>query len=202
MDRKTMLDEANDLGLQFPGNISNKKLAELVATEKGEPTPILDDAPSESPAVKAVEPATDEVDEVGIRAQIAILQSQLGITDGIPPGLGQMDAKAVARRRRQMIGAARKKAFKKHIVTITNKDARENDKVSTAYLAFENQYFGVARSVPLDIPVELEESLIKIAMQCTMVLHKDEIKNGKATGNKQAVRVKKYVVSFSNRKPE
>ncbi len=199
-DRKTMIDEANALGLQFPGNISNVKLQEMLQAETGEPTPIQESAPA-SPAIKPEE-LPEVADNAGILAQIASLQAQLGITDEAVSADGRNQAQINASIRRQVVAKARAAAFKKHIVTITNKDSRENDKVTTAYLAFENQYFGVARSVPLDIPVELEEALIKIALQCTMALHKDEVVNGKRTGNKITVKVKKYVVSFSNKKPD
>jgi hypothetical protein len=87
------------------------------------------------------------------------------------------------------------------IVTITNKDPRENDVVTTAFLSFENQYFGKARNVPLDIPVELEVALISIAEGCIMTMHKDEVVNNRRTGNKITQRVKKYAVSYSQRQP-
>jgi hypothetical protein len=84
------------------------------------------------------------------------------------------------------------------VVTLTNKDARENDVVTTAYLSVQNQYFAVARNVPLDIPVELEICLIKLAENAMITLHRDEIdSNGRRTGNKVTARVKKYAVSYS-----
>ncbi len=196
-----MLDEANDLGLQFPGNISNVKLTELLAESKGEPTPIFEDAPK-SPAVKA-EPTDEDSDtsDKEILAEIARLQALLQVTDVVVVNHGRTPQQVVAGDRRKMVAKARIKAFRKHIVTITNRDPRENDKVTTAYLAFENQYFGIARSVPLDIQVELEEALIQIAACCTMPQHRDEIINNKRTGNKITIKVKKYVISYSNKTP-
>jgi hypothetical protein len=97
---------------------------------------------------------------------------------------------------RQKIAVAKKEAFLTKVVTITNKDVREADMVTTAHLSFENNFFGMAKNVPLDIPVELEVSLIKIANSAMMTLHKDEIIDGKRTGNKVATRVKKYAISY------
>jgi len=97
---------------------------------------------------------------------------------------------------RQKIIAKKKAAFETRVVTITNKDAREADQVTTAHLSFENNFFGLGKNVPLDIPVQLEVSLIKIAKAAMMTLHKAEIKNGKATGNKVPVRVAKYAISY------
>jgi hypothetical protein len=174
MDRQDMIAEANDLGLQFPGNISNAKLEELL-TKSGEPTPIEDDAPP-SPAMKAVEP--DELPD-------------------LPPTRSDL----INRRKRAKIARAKKAAMTTQIVTITNKDPRENDVVTTAFLSFENQYFGKARNVPLDIPVELEVALISIAEGCIMTMHKDEVVNNRRTGNKITQRVKKYAVSYSQRQP-
>ena len=90
----------------------------------------------------------------------------------------------------------KKRAFKTTVITLTNKDNRENDVVTTAYLSFENQYFGLSKIVPLDIPVELEAALIAIAERSMITLHKDEIIDGKRTGNKTPVRVKKYAISY------
>jgi len=86
--------------------------------------------------------------------------------------------------------------MKTRIVTITNKDNRDNDFTTTASLSFENQFFGLAKNVPLDVPVELEQALIDIAESTIITHHKDEIVDGKRTGNKVPVSVKKYVVSY------
>lgn len=87
-------------------------------------------------------------------------------------------------------------AFRTKVVTITNKDVREADVATTVHLGFENDFFGLAKNVPLDVPVELEVSLIKIANSVKMTLHKDEILLGKRTGNKVAVSVSKYAISY------
>jgi hypothetical protein len=183
-ERTEMITEALDLGITHPGNISNIKLATLLAEFKGEPTP-HEPAPA-GPAMK-VEPDEGDVKEASVEAREKIRQATRN--------------KHVARRRE--VADLKKKALKTEIVTITNKDPRDNTAMTTAYLSFENQFFGAARLVPLDIPVELEVSLIKIAASCTMTLHKDEIgADGKRTGNKIPVRVKKYAISYSRQKPE
>lgn len=183
-DRQKMMQDANDLGLSFPGNISNIKLAALLAKEQGLPVPDTDSAPP-SPAAKA-EPETESAKEININAKESHRQA----------------IKSTALARRKYVKQQKKAAFEKKIVTLTNKDPRDNNVTTTAYLSFENQYFGVARMVPLDIAVELEVALIKIAASCTMTLHKDEIVEGKRTGNKVPMRVKKYAISYSQTQPE
>ena len=97
---------------------------------------------------------------------------------------------------RDKIKKAKERALKLVVVTITNKDNRENDVMTTAPLSFENQYFGLSRDVPLDISVEIEQALIDVAESTMMTLHKDEIVDGKRTGNKVPVTVKKYAISY------
>ena len=98
---------------------------------------------------------------------------------------------------RQRVAEAKRKAMKTRVVTITNKDNRENDVATTAFLSFENQYFALAKHVPLDVPVELEEALIDVARSCVITLHKAEVIDGKRTGNAVPVPVNKYVVSYA-----
>lgn len=105
-----------------------------------------------------------------------------------------------AQLQRRAVKIAKDKAFATSVVTITNRDNRENDVMTTTYLSFENQFFGLSKLVPLDIPVELEQGLIAIAEATMIVLHKDEIVDGRRTGNKVPVQVKKFAVSYS--KPE
>jgi len=188
-NREEMVAEATDLGLDFKGNISNLKLAELLADFKGEPPPVEEAAPA-GPAVKAEEPSLAD----DLESQDAILTSAKDIAKARVHDKYQ--------RKRAQIAAAKKKAFKTQIVTITSKDTRENDVVTTAFLSVQNQYFKVARSVPLDIPVELEQCLINNAESALITLHKDEVVNGRRTGNKQTMRVKKYAISYSGRTPD
>jgi hypothetical protein len=150
--REELVNQANELGLEFAPNVGNTKLSALIDNALNASSPRIQAQP------KPVKVLT----------------------------------------KRQKIMALKAAAFKTRIVTITNKDARESDVVTTAHLSFENSYFGLAKNVPLDMPVELEVSLIKIAKKAQMTLHKSEIKNGKPTGNKVPVRVDKYAVSYED----
>lgn len=184
--RTALLNEANELGLEFPANIKTTKLEGMVAEAKGEPIPVDEVAPP-SPAMKAEEPTEEMPEEMPAETPVKKTTGKV---------MSQRD------KIRAAVAKAKKKALSKRVVTITNKDNRENDVMTTAYLSFENQYFGLSRLVPLDIPVELEEALIHIAESTMMTLHKDEIVDGKRTGNKVPVRVKKFAVSYSNIEPK
>ncbi|EKR8080628.1 hypothetical protein P9I23_001243 [Campylobacter fetus] len=43
-----------------------------------------------------------------------------------------------------LINQAKQEAFKKHVCTISYNDKRDSDKITTAYLTCENQYFSIA----------------------------------------------------------
>lgn len=101
------------------------------------------------------------------------------------------------KRRRALIAQRKKAAMRTKIVTITNRDVRDAESATTANLSFENDYFGMGRIVPLDQQVQLEVSLIYIAQMTTMPMHRDEMKDGKRTGNKVTVLVPKYSVSYA-----
>ena len=91
---------------------------------------------------------------------------------------------------------ARLKAFwmGKRIVTITNNDKRENSHATMAFISAGV----IQRQVPLDIPVELERCLIKVAQEIVITSHVDEIINGQRTGNKTPIVIKKYGVSLQD----
>lgn len=188
-ERQALLDKANELGLEFAGNISNAKLQEMVdeasgpAIKEGESNLVADN-PEQAPAPAAADESTPA--------------PAPAVTGGSTP------KRPLTReqRMRQFAAEAKRKALKKRIVTITNKDNRDNDVTTTAMLSIENQYFAIGRIVPLDVPVELEQALIDCAEASTIILHKDEIVNGKRTGNKVAVPTKRYVVSYSETQPE
>lgn len=182
-NREDMIAEATDLGLSFKGNISNIALAAMINEYKGLPAP-HNETPPPSPATK---PEAEPEDEA---------EPEVAKTPGMTAAM------AVYAARRAKIMKSKKAAMKTKIVTLTNKDNRENDVATTAFLSFENQHFGLAKNVPLDIPVELEVSLITIAESCMITLHKDEIIGGKRTGNKVPVRVKKYAISYGQQQPD
>jgi hypothetical protein len=184
-DREAMIAEATDFGLDYKGNISNVALAEMLAEFKGEPSPELDAPPS--PAAKPDED-TDEVEAP---------EAEEGAPVKAEPKLTA--AQAHYARQRLKIAAAKKRAMKTSIVTITNRDGRENEIATTAFLSCENQYFSIGRSVPLDMPVQLEQCLIENARTCKIPQHRDEIKDGRRTGNKVTIMVTKYVISYTQR---
>lgn len=169
-DRTELLLKAEELGLNFPKNIPTLKLEELIIESlESEVNP--SEVDEESLVDDFVEEPSEEVEKVSNK-------------------LPELEL------RRNIIRNARERAYATQIVTITNRDNRENDFMTTAYLSFENQHFGLSKLVPLDIPVELEQGLIDVAESTMITLHKDEIVAGKRTGNKVPVQVKKFAVSY------
>jgi len=147
-----------------------------------------------------------EANELGLEFQANIptkkLQSKVDEANGVvsvsAPEVATSPVQAVPKvlTKRQKIRAHQEAAFKTRVVTITNKDPRDSAVANTAHLSFENNHFGLAKNVPLDIPIELEVALIKIAASALMPLHKREYVDGKDTGNMVTVRVKKYAISY------
>jgi len=193
-DREAMIAEARDLGLEFKGNISNVKLAELIENH------FLDTQPIPPNPEDVQEPETPKAAPKPQMSEAEKLEA-LRISD--PVAYNQARQRKRANHLREAVKKAKEKAFKKHIVTITNKDPRENEVMTTVHLTCENQYFGISRIVPLDIPVELEACLIHIAASTTMTQPRDEIdRQGRRTGNKIVSRVKKFAISYSGQVPE
>ena len=160
-------DEATKLGLDFKGIKSKAALQELLDTYYE--SQAADDLVEEKQEEETVE---EKKDNTQAPAQIR--------------------AKGV----RAMVAQLKKEALKTKIVRITNNDKRDNHVTTTCYLSCENQYWGISKIVPLDEPVELEQCLIDTAKAIEVVLHVDEIIEGKRTGNKVPKLVKKYVISY------
>jgi len=205
-DRDELMKQAEELGLDFPKNIPSEKLSRMVdnalLSEENETTAQSneedDDLTDEEMKVEkdekaAMEKAAKEEAEAVAELQKSMKKTEKEDTDRKP-------SKRMLMRRK--IAEARKKAFKTHIVTLTNKDSRENDVMTTVNLSFENQYFGLSKIIPLDVPVELEKALIDIAESTRITLHKDEVVSGKRTGNKVPVSVKKFAISYSRQQTE
>jgi len=205
-DRDELMKQAEELGLDFPKNIPSEKLSRMVdnalLSEENETTAQSneedDDLTDEEMKVEkdekaAMEKAAKEEAEAVAELQKSMKKTEKEDTDRKP-------SKRMLMRRK--IAEARKKAFKTHIVTLTNKDSRENDVMTTVNLSFENQYFGLSKIIPLDVPVELEKALIDIAESTRITLHKDEVVSGKRTGNKVPVSVKKFAISYSSQQTE
>ena len=174
--RKNLIEEANELGLEFPSNIKSTKLQGMVDAKQGE--------------------------SVGVKPPVEDKVEIPPVVEEVKPPITRTPAQHRHLKNRQAIAVKKKNAFKTKIVTITNRDTRDAEFTTTASLSFENNYFGLAKNVPLDVPVELEIALIKIAERTLMTIHKDEIKDGKRTGNKEAFTVKKYAVSYEEQVPE
>jgi hypothetical protein len=205
-DRDELMKQAEELGLDFPKNIPSEKLSRMVdnalLSEENETTDQSneedDELTEEEMKVEkdekaAMEKAAKEEAEAVAELQKSMKKTEKEDTDRKP-------SKRMLMRRK--IAEARKKAFKTHIVTLTNKDSRENDVMTTVNLSFENQYFGLSKIIPLDVPVELEKALIDIAESTRITLHKDEVVSGKRTGNKVPVSVKKFAISYSRQQTE
>lgn len=191
-DRKELLKEAEKLGLEFPKNIPTDKLEVLIEnsleTEQG------DKLTEEEQAAEDAEKAAEEKSKKEETAAHEKLMNDVQKTENVK-GSGELSRKS---RIRKKIAESKKKAFKTSVVTLTNKDNRENDVMTTVNLSFENQHFGLSKIVPLDVPVELEKALIDIAESTRITLHKDEIVDGKRTGNRVPVSVKKFAISYSS----
>lgn len=177
--RQQLIDEANELGLEFAKNVTDKTLEKMIREEKGEPEPV-DEEPVPSPAAKSKEQLEEE-----------------GLNEPEPETKEKATHKRPVNRRRQLVAEMKRKAMKTRVVTITNRDPRDNMHTTTAHLSVENQYFGVSKIVPLDVPVELEECLITSAETAMIPIHRDEIINGRRTGNKVTGRAKRYTVSYA-----
>lgn len=174
-NREELIAIANDLSLDFPGNISNIKLQALVDEAKGPATkPDEGEGDDEGEATNTIEDTVEVVKAAAPKSKKAKL--------------------------RQRISEAKRKASKNVVVTITNKDPRENSTAQTVHLSVENEHFSLSRIVPLDIACEIPECLADLASSTMMTLYKDEIVEGKRTGNKVSVSVQKFVVSYGKPK--
>jgi len=205
-DRDELMKQAEKLGLDFPKNIPSEKLSRMVdnallseeAETTTQPNEEDDDLTDEEMKVEKDEKAAKE--EAAKEEAEAVTELQKSMKKTEKEDTDRKPSKRMLMRRK--IAEARKKAFKTHIVTLTNKDSRENDVMTTVNLSFENQYFGLSKIIPLDVPVELEKALIDIAESTRITLHKDEIVSGKRTGNKVPVSVKKFAISYSRQQTE
>lgn len=91
---------------------------------------------------------------------------------------------------------AKKAAMKTRVVIINSADKRDNDTASTAYAACENQYFSIARIVPLNCEVELEQCLIDTLSDVEIMLQVDSVRDGVALGVSAPQMIKKYNIIY------
>jgi len=79
-------------------------------------------------------------------------------------------------------------------VTVTNLDP-DNSGASTVYACVENEYFSIARVIPLDVPIALEAALIKKIKNMQSLSYVPVVKNGKNTGTFTHKAVPTYAVT-------
>lgn len=175
--RKALIEEANEHGLDFKSNIPSAKLQVLVDKAQGASTGV----------------SASDVDIPEVKIEVEVKREPADEYAGMTSH--QIDHQ----KSRKKIQIAKKKAMETKVVTITNRDTRDAEFTTTAPLSFENNYFSLAKDAPLDMPIELEVSLIGIAESATMVIHKDEVIDGKRTGNKTPQLVKKYAISYGEK---
>lgn len=164
--------EATDLGIEFNANIGAAKLAQKIEEH-------YQANEAQSPVVTS----TDDVVEEEVTPEPVVEASAKSAP------VSTIKENSLNR----AIRVANAKAMERKVVTITNNDKRDNHLTTTAYLSTG----AVSKVVPLDIPVELEMCLIKIAQDIEIMLHVDEVIEGRRTGNKTVRLVKKYAVSFA-----
>lgn len=169
--------EATGLGITFNQNIGTAKLSKKIEDHYNS---------------LAAEDSVKSVDDV------VKLEDENAPTNEVKTAVGKQESKEV--RFRKAVQAAKKEAMAKRIVIVSSNDKRESEYATTAYLSMENQYFGISKLVPLDIPIELEKCLIDVAKTTEITLHKDEIIGGRRTGNKVPVRTRKYNISYEDNK--
>lgn len=87
---------------------------------------------------------------------------------------------------------AKKRAFKKKVVIISSNDKRDNDTATTVYATCENQYFALAKIIPLNIEVEVEQCLLDSLSEVEIMLQTDVVKDGVALGVSTPTFIKKY----------
>lgn len=169
--------EATELGIDFKGVKSKVDMQKLIDAYYNEQS-----NDSDIPTAKVEE--TEEEEEKDETVSTPVKSNKKPISKEARIRFAIRDAKA--------------RAMKTRVVTITNNDKRDSHMTTTAYLSCENEYFGISRSVPLDVPIELEQCLIDVAVETKMVNHVDEIVNGRRTGNKVPKLTRKYAVSYEN----
>lgn len=172
--------EAQALGITFNPKIGVDKLAAKIEEHYN--------SLSAEDSVKSIDDIVEE-DEVFEPETATVIVDKKG-----------MEKLSKEQRVRQLVAEARKQAMATKVVTISSNDKRDSEYTTTAYLSMENQYFGVSKLIPLDIPIELEQCLIDVAKSTMITLHKDEVVNGKRTGNKVPQSVRKFNISYEDMK--
>lgn len=80
-------------------------------------------------------------------------------------------------------------------VRVTNLD-KENSEATTVFSGVHNMYIDIARVVPLDMEIALEEALIQDILNRTMIVNKPQVDaSGKKTGNTVAATAPAFAVT-------
>lgn len=185
--------EATGLGLDFKGMKSKKEVHQLI--EDFYESQAADGLVKSIEDVDALEESATEAEDIGdiVAAEPTTVVAKVE---------KKVEAKRKLSPREFMSQLAREnkaKAMKTRVVRLTNNDKRESHVTTTAYLSCENQFFGLSKIVPLDTPIELEQCLIDVAKDVTIMLHVDEVDDkGRRTGNQTHKPVKKFVISYED----
>jgi len=94
------------------------------------------------------------------------------------------------------VAKAKAAAFKTRVVTITSNDKRDSNVETTVIATCENQYFGLTKILPLNVPIEVEQCLIDTIKEIKIPLHVPETINGRQTGNSVLSETNKYNISY------
>lgn len=103
---------------------------------------------------------------------------------------------------RRLVADAKKRALATKVVTIVNNDKRESEHLTADFFGFENQYFGKSYLVQFNVPTELPIGIIDVIKNTPMTLHKDEVVDGRRTGNRVPVQINKYNISYAEHQPQ
>lgn len=203
--------EASDLGIDTTGMKSKKVIKTAIdayyasqsagdlveAVEEADEEEDESTVPVDETEEDIEEPIEDEFKDGGhkdgVQNKTKKAKAKAKEVDGIPDYTGMSKAQALNAAKKQA-KKLKAKWMEKRVVTITNNDKRDSHVTTTCFLSA-----GVMqRIVPLDVPLELEKCLIKVAQDLVITAHVDEIINGARTGNKTPISVKKYGVSFQD----
>ena len=95
-----------------------------------------------------------------------------------------------------LVAKAKAAAVKNRVVTITSNDKRDSNVETTVIATCENQYFGLTKILPLNVPIEVEQCLIDTIKEIKIPLHVPETINGRQTGNSVLSETNKYNISY------
>lgn len=184
--------EADGLGIKYSAQIGAKKLKEKIDeyydNEAEDSKPVIEPDDVETEPELESDIVEDELDDPLALSQKTKRKNRIH---------SALNKKIALRER---VANAKKLAFTKSKVVITNLDMRDKD-LTDCYLGFENSYFGKSRLIPFGKPVWLENALIEVAESTPMTEHINEVgRDGKRTGNKIPIEKPKYGIQYIEKK--